>query len=216
MRWKKWAIGGIILLAAVSIVYVSWYLLSGEKKRIVVEEIEQKKEKEVAEEIRGKEAFPQDLYSSLGVERIDPPFEAKDFALRNLTGSILNLKDFQGKVVFLNFWASWCGPCRAEMPAMELLWQTFQDDNFVILAVNLREGKDKISSFVQTNGYTFPVLLDSQGKTASTYGVRAIPTTFLIDAQGKVVGKVLGTREWTGEDALNLIKHLLKKKTDTD
>jgi len=217
MRWKKWAIGGIVLLVAVSIGYISWYLLSGKERKIVMEETEQKEEKEITEETREKEAFSQSLYSSLGIEKTNPPSEAKEFALKNLAGSTLNLKEFQGKVVFLNFWATWCGPCRAEMPAMELLWQVFQDDDFVILAVNLREGRDKISSFVQTNGYTFPVLLDSQGKVANTYGVRAIPTTFLIDFQGKVIGKALGAREWASEDALNLIEYLLaKKETDTN
>ena len=217
MRWKKWTIGIIILLVVAFTVYIWWHLLSEKEGRIAIEETEQKKEEKIVGKTKEKEELFENLCSSVGIERINPPLKAKDFTLKDLTDSMVSLKDFQGKVVFLNFWASWCGPCRAEMPSMELLWQVFQNDNFVILAVNLREGRDKISSFVQTNGYTFPVLLDSQGKIATTYGVRAIPTTFLIDTQGKMVGKALGARAWASEEALNLIKYLLaKKKADTD
>ncbi|MFQ5836199.1 MAG: TlpA family protein disulfide reductase, partial [bacterium] len=91
------------------------------------------------------------------------------------------------------------------------LWQKFKEEDFVILAVDLREGKEKVSSFVKENGYTFPVLLDSRGKVGYTYGVRAIPTTYLLDPEGRIVGKALGARDWASEDAFELIEHLLPK-----
>ena len=128
---------------------------------------------------------------------------------------MVSLKDFQGKVVFLNFWASWCGPCRIEMPAMELLWQVFQYDDFVILAVDVRERRDEVSSFIEKNDYTFPTLLDSWGRVANIYSVRSYPTTFLIDREGKVVGKAAGARKWASKDSFDLIKYLLDKK-ETD
>ncbi len=81
------------------------------------------------------------LYASAGIQRVSPPVEAPNFTLSNLEGSEVSLKDFEGKVVFLNFWATWCGPCREEMPSMERLWQRFKEEDFVILAVDLRESR---------------------------------------------------------------------------
>lgn len=211
MRKRKWTIGIIVLLAVVFGTYISWHLLSGKEERVSIEEKEWEEEEEIAKE----EEPLQLLYASVGVQRANPPFEAEDFILEDLRGSMVSLKDFQGKVIFLNFWASWCGPCRIEMPAMELLWQIFQDDDFVILAVDVREKRDEVSSFIENNSYTFPVLLDSWGRVANIYSVRYYPTTFLIDREGKVVGKTVGAREWASKDSFDLIKYLLDKK-ETD
>jgi thiol-disulfide isomerase/thioredoxin len=212
VKRRKWAIGIIGLLVVVFSVYISWYLLSEKEERISIEEKEWEWEEEIAAE---EERLIQLLYASVGVQRINPPFEAKGFILEDLRGPMVSLKDFRGKVIFLNFWFSRCGPCRDEMPAMELLWQIFQDDDFIILAVNVGEGKGEVSSFVENNGYTFPVLLDLWGKVANMYSIRAYPTTFLIDGEGKVVGKALGARKWASKDSFDLIKYLLdKKKTD--
>lgn len=212
MRRRKWAIRIIGLLVVVFSVYISWYLLSEKEERIPIEEKEWEEEEKTAEE---EERLIQLLYASVGVQRINPPFEAKGFTLEDLRGPIVSLKDFQGKVIFLNYWFSRCGPCRDEMPAMELLWQIFQDDDFVILAVNVREGKGEVSSFVENNGYTFPVLLDLWGKVGNMYSTRAYPTTFLIDREGKVVGKAVGARKWASKGSFDLIKYLLDKK-ETD
>ena len=190
MKLRKWTLIGVILLAAVCFTSLYFYILSAKMKK--VEE----------EKYRG-------FFSSLGIQNVSPPIEAKDFTLENLEGSPVSLSDFQGKVVFLNFWATWCPPCRAEMPDMEKLWQKFKEEDFIILAVDLRERKEKVSSFMEENGYTFPVLLDPRGKVASTYGIRAIPTTFLLDPEVKIVGKALGARNWASQDAFKLIEHLL-------
>lgn len=205
MKRKNGFIIGIVLLAVVSTGYISWYLLSGRDKEIVVPESEEREE---------REKFPQHLYASLGIQRINPPYQAKNFTLEDLSGSTVSLREFQNKVVFLNFWATWCGPCRVEMPGMELLWQMFQDDDFVILAVDVREGRNTVKSFIEENGYTFPVLLDTRGRAADFYDVRAYPTTFLINTQGNVVGKAVGARQWASEDTFDLIKYLLAKKMD--
>jgi len=212
VRRRKWAIRIIGLLVVVFSVYISWYLLSEKEERIPIEEKEWEEEEKTAAE---EERLIQLLYASVGVQRINPPFEAKGFTLEDLRGPIVSLKDFQGKVIFLNYWFSRCGPCRDEMPAMELLWQIFQDDDFVILAVNVREGKGEVSSFVENNGYTFPVLLDLWGKVGNMYSTRAYPTTFLIDREGKVVGKAVGARKWASKGSFDLIKYLLDKK-ETD
>jgi len=192
MKPRKWIIVGAILLVAVSLISLYLYTLSVKMKKV--------------EEERYK-----DFFSSLGIQKINPPVKAKDFTLEDLKGSAVSLRDFEGKVIFLNFWATWCPPCRIEMPDMEKLWQKFKDEDFVILAVDLRERKDKVSSFVKENGYTFPVLLDSGGEVANTYGITAIPTTYLLDPRGRIVGKALGARHWVSDDAFKLIEHLLPK-----
>ena len=212
MRRRKWTIRIIGFLVVILSVYISWHLLSLKEERISIEEKEWEEEEEVAAE---EERLIQLLYASVGVQRINPPFEAEGFTLEDLRGSMMSLKDFRGKVIFLNFWASWCGPCRIEMPAMELLWQVFQNDDFVILAVDVKEERDTVSSFIEKNDYTFPVLLDSRGKVANMYDVRAYPTSFLIDREGKVVGKAVGAREWASKDSFDLIEYLLDKK-ETD
>jgi len=212
VRRRKWTIRIIGFLVVILSVYISWHLLSLKEERISIEEKEWEEEEEIAAE---EERLIQLLYASVGVQRINPPFEAEGFTLEDLRGSMISLKDLRGKVIFLNFWASWCGPCRIEMPAMELLWQVFQDDDFVILAVDVKEERDTVSSFIEKNDYTFPVLLDSRGKVANMYDVRAYPTSFLIDREGKVVGKAVGARKWASKGSFDLIKYLLDKK-ETD
>ena len=212
MRRRKWTIRIIGFLVVIFSAYISWHLLSRKEERVSIEEKEWEEEEQIAAE---EERLIQLLYASVGVQRINPPFEAEGFTLEDLRGSMVSLKDFQGKVIFLNFWGSWCGPCRIEMPAMELLWQVFQDDDFVILAVDVKEERDTVSSFIEKNDYTFPVLLDSRGKVANMYEVRAYPTSFLIDWEGKVAGKAVGAREWASKDSFDLIKYLLDKK-ETD
>lgn len=209
MRLRKWPVVGIISLIAISFLFIYLYLLDIKKTRVVVEEVEIKEEvKEEEKEEKGYEA----LFLSLGIQRINPPLKAKNFTLENLTGSKVSLEDFQDKVVFLNFWAISCPPCRAEMPSMEMLWQVFKDNEFIILAVNLGEGKNKVSSFMQKNDYTFPVLLDSKGRVASIYGIEGIPITYLLDPEGRIVGKAPGPRNWANQDAFDLIEYLLSKK----
>jgi len=208
MKLRKWPVVGIISLIAISLLFIYLYLLDIKKTRVVVEEVEIKEEvKEEEKEEKGYEA----LFSSLGIQRINPPLKAKDFTLENLTGSKVSLEDFQDKVVFLNFWAIRCPSCRAGMPGMEMLWQVFKDDEFIILAVNLGEGKNEVSSFMQKNDYTFPVLLDSWGRVASIYGF-GIPATYLLNPEGKMVGKASGPRNWANKDVFNLIEYLLSKK----
>ncbi|MFC1571629.1 TlpA disulfide reductase family protein [Candidatus Margulisiibacteriota bacterium] len=124
-------------------------------------------------------------------------FLAADFTLEDLNGSAHTLSDYQGKIVFLNFWATWCPPCRTEMPSMQKMYQSWDKDKYVLLAVDIRENKDDVKAFADKNGYTFPILLDQTGSVARQYGVRGIPATFILDENGKVVKSVVGAREWT-------------------
>jgi len=106
--------------------------------------------------------------------------------LKTLDGSNLKLSEQRGTVILLNFWASWCGPCRTEMPLLDDLYQEYRDYGFTVLGVNLDENRDQADRLLDKIPVTFPVLFDPQNSTSETYGVDAMPTTVLIDRNGVV------------------------------
>lgn len=120
----------------------------------------------------------------------DESFAAPDFTVYDLDGNSYKLSDFLGKPVVLNFWASWCGPCKAEMPDFEDAYKEYQDE-IHFLMVNLTDGTgetlESASSFIAGQGYTFPVYYDTTSSAAYTYGISSIPTTIFIDKQGNLV-----------------------------
>ncbi|MFH1336433.1 MAG: TlpA disulfide reductase family protein [Candidatus Zixiibacteriota bacterium] len=139
-------------------------------------------------------------------------FTAPGFTLQNLNGSPVNLSDFRGRVVLLNFWASWCGPCKKEIPALKRLYQVRKSPDFEILAVSLdRTAGDKVASFVSANLMEFPILLNPDGDIGGRYWVRGIPTSFLLDKTGIIKWKVVGGREWDGAEVLSRIDQLLSE-----
>ncbi len=136
---------------------------------------------------------------------------APDFALTDLNDKPQRLSDFRGKVVFLNFWATWCKPCREEMPSMEVLHKNFEKDGLVVLAVSIDRvttTKD-IPPFIKGMNLTFPVLIDSWGKTDKPYKRMGVPETFIIDQQGVIREIVIGPRDWTRLDSLQVLTKLL-------
>jgi len=136
---------------------------------------------------------------------------APDFALTDLNDKPHRLSDFRGKVVFLNFWATWCAPCREEMPSMEVLNKSFEKDGLVVLAVSIDRvttTKD-IPPFVKSLNLTFPVLIDSWGITDKPYKRLGVPETFIIDQQGIVREIIIGPKDWTRIDNLKTLATLL-------
>jgi cytochrome c biogenesis protein CcmG/thiol:disulfide interchange protein DsbE len=111
---------------------------------------------------------------------------APDFTLTSLSGEAVNLSDYEGQVVLVNMWATWCPPCKAEMPTIHDYYKAHKDDGFVVLAINSQEEASNVNSFIQAAGFTFPVLLDSRAEVMSQYNVRGLPTTFIIDRDGNV------------------------------
>jgi peroxiredoxin len=113
---------------------------------------------------------------------------ATDFALATADGSTLRLSDLRGKVVLLNFWATWCPPCKAEMPDLEALYREYgAERNFAVVGVNMEESSETVRAFAQANGISFPLALDADGKVSSqAYGVRTLPTSMLIDREGRI------------------------------
>jgi peroxiredoxin len=118
---------------------------------------------------------------------------AWDFTLSTLEREGIKLSDLRGKKVMLNFWATWCGPCRLEIPAMVKLYEEMRGQDFEILAINLREDRQKVQSFADELNMTFPVLLDQSGKVSQAYYVRGIPTTVFIDEEGIIQIVHVGT-----------------------
>lgn len=152
----------------------------------------------------------EDHFFRMRVVKYKEPLEARNFEAIDLKGNSIQLDQFRGNVMLLNFWATWCSPCKKEMGPMEILYQRFKDRGFVILAVSLDQGEAKVvKSFVEKKGLTFPVLIDRSGKAKSAYHVTSLPTTYLIGQDGRIVGKSLGPRDWASPPAFALLESLL-------
>lgn len=121
-------------------------------------------------------------------------FSAPDFSLELLDGGLVTLSDLRGKVVLVNFWATWCPPCRAEMPAIEKVYRTFKPLGLEVLAVNLtdQDSEAAVAAFAQELGLTFPIPLDRRGEVSTRYILRGLPSTFFIDRQGVIRSVVVG------------------------
>ncbi|MBT3313029.1 MAG: redoxin domain-containing protein, partial [Anaerolineae bacterium] len=121
-------------------------------------------------------------------------FLAPDFTLETLEGESVTLSDLRGKVVLLNFWATWCPPCRAEMPAFQEAYIDYEDKDFVIVAVNatLQDNPNDIRDFITEFGLSFPILLDAEGEANRLYQVQSLPTSFFIDKEGVISEVVIG------------------------
>jgi peroxiredoxin len=138
---------------------------------------------------------------------------APDFKIKNLKGGLTGLSDYKGKVVLINFWATWCGPCRAEMPSMEALYRGYHRDDFEILAVSIDTGGEPpVRAFIEDFGFTFPVLMDHQFTVNDRYQVRVVPTSILIDRRGVVARRLLGAKDWDEPDTRTLVDKLVQAK----
>jgi peroxiredoxin len=137
---------------------------------------------------------------------------APAFQISSLDGNQVSLADFRGKPVIVNFWATWCEPCKEEMPAMERLYQKHRAQGLVVLAVsNDSEGStQRVARFIKESGFTFPVGLDPRMKVANLYRVRVLPSSLVIDRKGALSFIALGPREWDKPAAHQLFESLLK------
>ncbi len=135
-----------------------------------------------------------------------------EFSLSTPDGKKISLKDFRGKIVLLNFWASWCVPCREEMPAMEKLYQEYKQKNFVILAIAVKDRKQDAIDFVKELKISYPVALDPEAQVGSLYGAWGLPATYLIGPNGEGLARGWGPAEWYGSGARKLVKDLLDGK----
>lgn len=135
---------------------------------------------------------------------------APDFALSGLEGQPVRLLDFKGKVVILDFWATWCPPCRAEMPSLQQLGEIYGPEQLLVLALNVGEGPRRIAQYLQSSGLNLTVLLDPKSEAAKAWGANVLPTTILIDAEGRPRQRVRGEVDWSGREAQALVEPLLR------
>jgi thiol-disulfide isomerase/thioredoxin len=152
----------------------------------------------------------QDKLTKLGIAAAVKEIESYDFELEDLNGNLKTLSSYRGKFVFLNFWATWCGPCRVEMPSMQRMYDELKDEGLEIIAVDIREDQKTVSKFMKDNNLTFPVLLDRKGQVSGIYGVRSIPTTYLINKDGNIIGRAIGAREWDTVAVTSVFRELLQ------
>lgn len=141
------------------------------------------------------------------------PKPAPELKFKDLDGRMHDLAELRGKVVLINFWATWCPPCRREMPSMERLSTVLDGEPFVVLAVDVGEDADTIESFTSQldTTLTFPILLDTRGHSMKAWKVAGLPTTFLVDKQGRIVASAIGGREFDHPEIVKAVKELIRK-----
>jgi peroxiredoxin len=153
------------------------------------------------------------LAEQMALLQIDVPRErlpAPEFELQSLDGKLIRLEDFRGSLVLLNFWATFCKPCRDEMPAMAALFRRFRDQGLVVLAVAVDRGNRRaVDAFVKRHSIEFPVPLDPEGSARKRYEIDALPTSYLIGRDGRFVGRAIGEKQWDSPEIKQLIHGLL-------
>lgn len=150
--------------------------------------------------------------NKLRLEILKTPTPAPKFELKDPSGKPLSLSELKGKVVFVNFWATWCLPCIEEMPAMEKLHQELQKDGLVILAVNFQEGTERVKEFLTKHNLTFTALLDHDGKVAERYQAWALPVSVIINKRGEIVARAMGSKDWDSKESLQYFRQLLAQE----
>lgn len=130
----------------------------------------------------------------------------------DLQGKSWTLPELRGRAVLLNFWATWCPPCRAEMPSLQQLAEIYGPEQLQVLAINVGEGPRRITQYLQSSGLELTVLLDTKSEAARAWGASVLPTTLLIDAEGRPRQRVRGEVDWSGREARALVEPLLRGK----
>ncbi len=137
-------------------------------------------------------------------------FLAPNFELESLTGGKVNLLDYRGKVVFINFWATWCGTCEVEMPSMEKLYQRYKDDGFEMLTISIDKDPSLIQPFMDKYNLTFPVLLDPESEIAKQrYKTTGVPETFIVNRDGLIIYKKIGPDDWATDEMMEAFARIV-------
>lgn len=147
--------------------------------------------------------------AATGTEEAQP---APNFTLKSLDGRDVTLDEFRGKYLLINFWATWCGPCKIEMPSLEALYQKFKDDGLALIGIsNDMFGARVVKPYVEASKISFPVLLDQRLTVSYKFGVVNLPTTFLVNPKGEIIGILHGPEDWGKPATLRYFENLLKK-----
>ena len=135
-----------------------------------------------------------------------------DLVLSDLNDQRSKIADYQGKIVLLNLWATWCPECVREMPALEKLQNKLGHNDFAVVAIDLKETKEVVAKFAQEHKLTFEILLDQEGKMGEAFNVRSIPTTYILGRNGQLLGRVMGARDWDDSDFVALFRKLINAR----
>ena len=155
------------------------------------------------------------LFDQMDIVQMDDPVPIPvEVQLTDLNGKSVRFSDFKGKILFVNFWATWCPPCREEMPSMEKLHTRLKQRDFVMVAVDLMEPASKVEDFFKELKLTFMALLDSNGEVGTLFGIRSIPTTLILDKKGMIIGVAVGPRDWAGKKSIALFEYLIDREEE--
>ena len=162
--------------------------------------------------LRIQKSGPEHLQPETNEFKPQEGYLAPRFTLRNLKGNLEGIDDHLGKVIIINFWATWCTPCVKEMPSFENLYRRFRSKGLTILAVSLdKSSSSKVQEFADKYKLSFPVLLDTDGVAEKLYPSFTIPFTYVVDKQGRVVARVDGGKNWESLETFEAVEHLLKQ-----
>jgi len=147
-----------------------------------------------------------------GFQSYAKPLPLPDFSLEDLQGKTVQIKDYRGKVILLNFWATWCSSCRKEAPSLEKLYGQYQSKNFVLFRIGTKESREKVAKFLEKNPLRLPILLDEKNKVGKLLGVWAHPTSYLVDTKGMLRYRSMGVTDWAGAEAAYILDRLTGEK----
>ena len=211
-RSSGWRISGM----AISLVLVVWAMahfggLGGEQTEAPAPEMREKRE---AGGRPASGADDADLFRNMSFLKQEKRADAPGIFLKTLDGRNHSPERGAGKIVLINFWATWCQPCVREMPSIERLYRKYKARGFEIVAVSLdHQGRvEEVRAFAERLNLTFPIVLDPEHEAKALYRVRGLPTTYLVDRKGRVAGYGVGPREWDSEAAYALVGRLLDEK----
>lgn len=151
------------------------------------------------------------LLKKMQVIKISPKPLPLELVLPDLNDRQVRVSDLKGKVLLLNFWASWCRECVEEMPSLEALHQKLKQQDFVLLGINLQEPATRVKRFYKRHQLSFTTLLDIKGTAGKKFFIRAIPTNIIVDKKGLMIGLALGSRKWNSDDSIELFNYLLNQ-----
>jgi len=148
-------------------------------------------------------------FQLLGVAKPRTVKMAPDFSLTDINGKQVNLKDFRGKSVLINFWATWCGPCREELPSLQALHEKLSGEDFVVLAINIdRRNPDRVKKYMKEYSLTFSVPIDPSQQVRKKYYIMGLPVSYLVDPDGKLRGFISGARKWDSPASIEVMRSL--------